>query len=74
MEKKNALREWVYSLPYSEVNQKRDEIITRCKITPYVWRNWLAGRTPVPELANRWLTISQIKMYLRYDNGITRIL
>ena len=51
MEKKNALREWVYSLPYSEVNQKRDEIITRCKITPYVWLNWLAGRTPVPELA-----------------------
>ena len=38
-------------LPYGEYYSVKHEIITECHISSDIWKNWLSGRTLIPELA-----------------------
>lgn len=47
----NDLKRWWNSVPIGQAKEIRNQIIERCKISPFVWGNWINGRTQVPELA-----------------------
>lgn len=47
----NDLKRWWNSVPIGQAKEVRNQIIERCKISPFVWGNWINGRTQVPELA-----------------------
>lgn len=38
-------------LPSDEYYTIKQEIISNCRITNSIWRNWLSGRTSIPLLA-----------------------
>ena len=44
-------KERMYGLPYIEYCEVKQDIISKCVITSNVWKNWLNGRTAIPELA-----------------------
>lgn len=47
----NNLKQWWNSVPIGQAKEMRTQIIERCKISPFVFVNWINGRTQVPELA-----------------------
>ncbi|MDR1718015.1 MAG: hypothetical protein LBS20_19435 [Prevotella sp.] len=50
-EKENALKTFMDAVPMGRYKDIKDEIIAGCYISEYTWKNWLSGRTQVPELA-----------------------
>ena len=47
----NDLKRWWKSVPIGQAKEVRNQISERCKSSPFVWGNWINGRTQVPELA-----------------------
>lgn len=47
----NQLKSFMESLPRGNYKRIKDQIIKDCFISEAVWKNWLSGRTRVPELA-----------------------
>ena len=47
----NYLKDFMQSVPVSDYNDVKQEIIEQCHITDAIWKNWLQGRTRIPELA-----------------------
>ena len=49
--KKNYLKNYMDSIPMGDYRDIKDLIILKCCITDSIWKNWLSGRTAIPELA-----------------------
>ena len=49
--KTNYLKNYMNSIPTGDYKDVTDRIITDCRITRDIWRNWMSGRTSIPTLA-----------------------
>ncbi|MDR2004272.1 MAG: hypothetical protein LBQ74_14680 [Prevotella sp.] len=49
--KENALKTFMDNVPMGRYKDIKDEIIAACYISESTWKNWLSGRTAIPELA-----------------------
>lgn len=47
----NYLKKYMNSIQMGCYKSVKDTIIKKCSITDDIWRNWLAGRTNIPNLA-----------------------
>ena len=65
LKKTNEFKEFIESLAVRDYTAVRRKIITDCKITDQIFRNWKNGYSAVPELAKP--IINEIAGYQVFD-------